>query len=361
MRRRGMPEDDQLLGLSEAADLLRTSRQALGNWRQRREGFPRPIAELKSGPVWRRADLVEWANANGVVVAELDGADDTTTFNGAGTTIALMNMKGGVGKSTLTANLGWFCAQKQDQRVLLVDLDPQFNLSQYVMGTDGYEKHLEADKGSVLDIFEQATPPSVSGKAKKREVRPENIIAPIKSWADGSRMDLVPSSLELSWTLKNPSGKEQLLTLFLDEVRSSYDLILIDCAPTESMLTTAAYLASDSVLVPVKPEFLSTIGLPLVVKSLDDFARLYKQSVDVLGIVFNASADKLEHGRSRSFVRKVAKEHGWYVFRHEMSYSDSYPKGSRSGTPIFQTDYARYWKIEDFYAVAEEFVGRLTP
>ncbi len=111
------------------------------------------------------------------------------------------------------------------------------------MGTTGYEKHLEADKGTVLDIFEQATPPSVSGKASKREVKPENIIAPIKSWADGSRIDLIPSSLELSWTLKNPSGKEQLLTLFLDEVRSSYDLILIDCAPTESMLTTAAYLA----------------------------------------------------------------------------------------------------------------------
>jgi chromosome partitioning protein len=355
-----MTEDDQLLGLSEAAELLSTSRQALANWRQRREGFPQPIAELKSGPVWRRADLVEWAVENGVVVAELDETDSGAGFNGAGATIALMNMKGGVGKSTLTANLGWFCAQKQDQRVLLVDLDPQFNLSQYVMGTDGYEKHLEADKGSVLDIFEQATPPGVSGKAKKRDVKPENIIAPIRSWADGSRMDLVPSSLELSWTLKNRSGKEQLLTLFLDEVRSSYDLILIDCAPTESMLTTAAYLASDSVLIPVKPEFLSTIGLPLVVKSLEDFSRLYKQSVDVLGIVFNASAEKLEHGRSRSFVRKVAKEHGWYVFKNEMSYSDSYPKGSRSGKPIFQTDYARYWKIEDFFAVAEEFVGRLT-
>lgn len=352
-----MSED--LLGLSEAADLLGTSRQAVGNWRQRREGFPQPVAELKSGPVWRRADLVTWAEENDIEVADGADADLGAASNGVGTTIALMNMKGGVGKSTLTANLGWFCAVKKDQRVLLVDLDPQFNLSQYVMGTDGYEKHLDAGKGTVLDIFEQATPPAVSGASSRREATPEQTIAPIRSWRAGGRIDLLPSSLELSWTLKNPSGKEQLLTHFLDEVRSAYDLILIDCAPTESMLTTAAYLTSDSVLIPVKPEFLSTIGLPLVVNSLADFEQLYKKSVGVLGIVFNAAAEKLEHDRSRSFVSKVAKDHGWYVFRNEVTYSDSYPKGSRVGTPIFRTDYARSWKIDDFYAVAEEFVGRL--
>lgn len=356
-----MADDDQLLGLSEVADLLGVSRQAVGNWRQRRGGFPPPRAELKSGPVWQQADIVGWATENGVAVEQREHDSITgPTATADGTTIALMNMKGGVGKSTLTANLGWFCAYKKNQRVLLVDLDPQFNLSQYVMGTAGYEKHLNADKGTVLDIFEQATPASVSGKARKRGVTAGDIIAPVKAWADGSQIDLLPSSLELSWTLKNPAAKEQLLAHFLDDVRASYDLILIDCAPTESMLTTAAYFASDSVLVPVKPEFLSTIGLPLVVNSLADFRKLHRRPIDVLGIVFNSSSDRLEHDRSRAYVRKVAKQNGWYVFRHEVSYSDSYPKGSRQGTPIFLTDHARSWKIDDFYAVADEFVGRLT-
>jgi chromosome partitioning protein len=353
-----MPDDDQLLGLSEVADLLRTSRQAVGNWRQRRQDFPKPIADLKSGPIWQLGDILQWANANGIRVADVE-FDGTTTPNGSGATVALMNMKGGVGKSTLSANLGWFCAYKKDQRVLLVDLDPQFNLSQYVMGTKRYEEHLDAKKGTILDIFEQATPPAVSGRPKKVTVTPDQVIAHVQSWNDGSLIDLIPSSLDLAWTLKNPSGKEQLLAHFLEEVRESYDLILIDCPPTESMLTSAAYLASDSVLIPVKPEFLSTIGLPLVVKSLGDFERLYKRSIDVLGILFNSSAEKLEHDRSRIFVRKLAKEHGWYVFQNEVSYSDSYPKGSRYGQPIFLTTYARGYKISNFLDVAEEFLTRL--
>lgn len=355
--------DEQLLGLSEVADLLGASRQVVSNWRQRRQGgFPEPIADLKSGPIWRRADIATWASANGKGVIETADANGSGAPRRAGATVALMNMKGGVGKSTLTHNLGWYGAFKRDMRVLLVDLDPQFNLSQIVMGTAGYEKHVAAEKGTVLNIFESAMPATIAKKAKKNgELKPEDVVAAVKTWSDGSSIDIIPSSLELSWTLKNPSGKEQLLTHFLDDVRSSYDLILIDCAPTESMLTTAAYMASDSVLIPVKPEFLSTIGLPLVVNSLNEFDERYKQSIDVLGIVFNASAEKLEHDRSRSFVRKVAKEHGWYVFRNELSYSDSYPKGSRYGTPIFLTDYARGQKIANFNAIAEEFFKRLIP
>jgi len=269
-----------------------------------------------------------------------------------------MNMKGGVGKSTLTANLGWYGAYRKDLRVLLVDLDPQFNLSQYVMGTAEYEKHLQSKKKTVLHIFEQAAVPDPDAPAP--EVRPEEVIANVKSWSDGSRLDLLPSSLQLSFTLKNPSNKERLLKYFLDEVKSSYDLILIDCAPTESLLTNAAYCASDSLLIPVKPEFLSTIGLPLVVKSLEEFSRLHKgEVVEVLGIVFNASAPKMEDARSRSFVKKVAKEEGWTVFQNAISYSDSYPRGSRLGKPIFLTDHARWWKIADFEAVAEEFFEKV--
>lgn len=350
--------DEALLGLSEVADFLDTTRQSVANWRQRKEDFPEPVADLRSGPIWRRTEIETWAAENGISLRELNTEDPRSDTNGATTAVAIVNMKGGVGKSTLTANLGWYCAYQQDKRVLLVDLDPQFNLSQYVMGTDGYEQHLKDGKGTVLEIFEQATPKAVSG-SKMEQLNGADVIGTIREFRDGGVLHLIPSRLDLAWTLKNPHQKEHLLSDFLDEVREDYDLILLDCPPTESMLTTAAYLSSDSVLIPVKPEFLSTIGLPLVVKSLKDFGVQYrKREIDVLGIVFNASTGKLEHERSRRFVRKVAKQNRWYVFRHEVSFSDSYPKGSRLGKPIFLTDYARWTKISDFYEMAEEFLGR---
>ena len=353
-----MSDHDELLGLSEVAELFGVTRQAIANWRSRRKDFPEPTADLKSGPIWTRSDLGRWATDNSIDIREIPSSDADGGMPKKSVTVSITNMKGGVGKSTLTANLGWFCAYQENLRVLMVDLDPQFNLSQYAMGTQGYTEHLDAGKGTVLHLFEQLTPAAVSGK-KRARVEPKDIIAPIRSWTDGSRLDLVPSSLDLAWTLKNPHQKEQLLAQFLDKVRSSYDLILIDCPPTDSMLTTAAYLASDSILVPVKPEFLSTIGLPLVVKSVEEFERVWNGSLEVLGIVFNASSDRLEHDRSRTYVRKIADEYGWYVFENEISFSDSYPKGSRIGRPIFLTDYARGTKIADFYDVANEFMARV--
>lgn len=347
-------DGDRLLGLAEVAELLQVSRQTVVNWRARRAGFPAPVADLRSGPIWRESDVIEWASDNEVTTAELPSEVEGR----AGTTVALMNMKGGVGKSTLTANLGWYCAYHENMRVLLVDLDPQFNLSQYVLGTAGYEKHLAQNKGTVLNIFEQAMP-SGGSKGKRKRLEPETVISKVKSWRDGSRIDLVPSELSLSWTLKNPTTKEQLLKNFLAEVRGNYDLVLIDCAPTESILTIATYLATDHVLVPVKPEFLSVIGLPLLVRSIDEFEEHYQESVNVLGVVFNASTDKPEHERSRSQVRKVAGDNGWEVFKNEVAMSDSYPKGARLGKPIFLTDYARAYKVSNFISVAEEFMEKL--
>src|SRR5438034_11792569 len=112
-----MANKDDFLGLSEVAELLGASRQTVGNWRQRRPDFPRPVAELKSGPIWRREAIVEWARANGVTLTEPVEAAPPSPAQRAGTTVALMNMKGGVGKSTLTANLGWYCAHRKDYRV----------------------------------------------------------------------------------------------------------------------------------------------------------------------------------------------------------------------------------------------------
>lgn len=275
------------------------------------------------------------------------------------TTVSLINMKGGVGKTTLAFNLAWYSAWRANLRVLAVDLDPQSNLSQYFMGAEKYLDYLNGDKGTVVEIFEQFSAPKPA-KGAPTLLDPKKVIHHLQRWDDGSLLHLVPSRLELAWTLKNPTEKAHLLPQFLAKVSASYDLIVIDCAPTESILTTAAYRSSRYVVVPVKPEFLATIGLPLLARSLEEFKLMHQdQALDMVGIVFNdmrRSNTPPEQRKSRTDVKKLANSFEWPVFEEVAYHSDSYPTGSRQGVPIFLTDYARVYVKGEFSEVAERLL-----
>lgn len=273
--------------------------------------------------------------------------------------VSLINMKGGVGKTTLAFNLAWYSAWRKNLRVLAIDLDPQANLSQYFMGAEEYLAYLNADKGTVVDIFEQFSAPKQK-KGAPTALKPADIVHNLHRWDDGSLLDLIPSRLELAWTLKNPTEKANLLPQFLAKISGNYDLILIDCAPTESILTTAAYRSSRYVIVPVKPEFLATIGLPLLARSLSEFKLMHEHhALDMAGIIFNdirRSNTPPEQKKSRIDVKKLAKTFGWPVFEEAAHHSDSYPAGSRQGLPIFRTNYARDYVKGEFAEVAKEFL-----
>jgi chromosome partitioning protein len=170
-------------------------------------------------------------------------------------------------------------------------------------------------------------------------------------------LTLLPSRLELAFSLRNPSQKETLLARALAEVEDEYDVIIIDCPPTESLLTYAAYLASSHVLVPVKPEYLSAIGLPLLRQSLADFrADNQGHPVRVAGVVFNSATEyEPEELRSKNEVRALANRFKWKVFDNQVPYSRSFPKGAREGQPIFWTSYARSKPKVRFQGFAAEF------
>ncbi|WP_395445260.1 ParA family protein [Caulobacter sp. UC70_42] len=257
--------------------------------------------------------------------------------------VAVINMKGGVGKSTLCTNLAWhFSAMlRWRKRVLLVDLDPQFNSSQYMLGVSRYQREIITNNSpTIWDIFEQQS--RAPGLRASGRTLSNAIINVANFIGSEGKVDLLPSQLELSFTLKNPSQKEHLLSNFIADVEDNYDLILVDCAPTESVLTAAAYLTADKILVPVKPEFLSTIGLPLIRQSLGDFENSYRKQLEVCGIGFNMCSDySPEESRSKDEVRSLAATFGWHVFDEEIPYSRSFPKGAREGSPIFRTSYAR--------------------
>ena len=276
------------------------------------------------------------------------------------TKMSLINMKGGVGKSTLTVNLAWHFAAYRTwkKKVLVVDLDPQFNASQYLLGVERYKKFLDSGKPTVWDVLEQGTRTPTGRVAISSPLDPI-----VQAWelGSGGRIDLLPSRLEVAFSLKSPAGKEAHLPHLISSIESRYDLILLDCAPTESMLTTAAYLSSDWILVPVKPEYLSTIGLPLLVNSMHDYASDHPgHQLKLAGIVFNGTSSySPEEMLAKQEVKAVAQANNWHVFNHEVEFSRSYPKGAREGKPIFRTSYSRWRKIHNFERFAVEVAAQV--
>lgn len=271
--------------------------------------------------------------------------------------VSLINMKGGVGKTTLAAQLA-HAADRRNLRTLAIDLDPQSNLSQALLGFQRYAKHLKDKKPTVVNLFEQYLPPTISSPSPKKTDIEDVILKNVGYWS-GSTLDLIPCRLELSTSLKNPTGKERRLAKALSKVSENYDLILIDCAPTESILTEAAYHASRYIAVPVKPEFLATIGLPLLANSMIEFkAENSDHDLDCCGLAFNHSSSYSDGPETATSVREVTKEaaqHGWPIYRTHVYYSRSYAKAAREGTPIGSTSYVRGNVAAQFRQFSDEF------
>jgi len=272
--------------------------------------------------------------------------------------VAMINMKGGVGKSTLTVNLAWHIAMKTNNshKVLVVDLDPQFNTSQYMLGINKYEKIIKNDTPTIWNIFEQLT--NVPGKKSVGAIDPKSVIQNVLKFSnDPGKIDLIPSRLELAYSVKNPTNKEYLLSKLISKIESEYDLILFDCPPTESLLTTAAYHSSDYIVVPVKPEFLSSIGLPLLARSLEEYKSQNEDSrLSIAGIVFNYTSEySPEENLAKKEVKSIASDNGWPLYNSYVPYSRSFPKGAREGQPIFRTTYARTNPAKKFESFAREF------
>jgi len=268
--------------------------------------------------------------------------------------LAVINMKGGSAKTTVALNLAYFAALG-GHNTLLVDLDPQASASIYALGPDSYQKDLlDAGRPTIYELFERFTP-------GRPWITLADVVRPIRT-----NWDLLPSKLEFSWVLKSPTGREQALKRILDSEAPDYELVIIDCPPTESVFTTAAYLASQWLLVPVIPEPLASIGLPLLSKSLQEFNNLYGWAPSVAGIAFvRIQGQPWETDVKADIVAKVTKPDPKFptfplhVFNTEIRWSRSYVRGSSTGTAIARTPYAHWDKIQEMRALANEIFTKI--
>jgi chromosome partitioning protein len=192
--------------------------------------------------------------------------------------VAVMNYKGGVGKTTLTANLGALAAGR-GLRVLLLDLDPQTNLTFSFFSIDDWHDRLK-DGRTIKQWYEDELPgrdTSLAGLV----VTPERVNEVLGD--TGGRLDLISShlglidiDLELAARLGGSTtldgSKRKFLDLhgclrhaLQDGHFAEYDLVLIDCAPNFGLVTKTAIVASQHILVPAKADYLSTLGLDYLV------------------------------------------------------------------------------------------------
>jgi len=183
--------------------------------------------------------------------------------------ISIANQKGGVGKTTTTFNLGVALA-KQGKKVLLIDADPQGDLTTY-MGIE--------DMDSITITL---------SNLMERSIRDENINAKDAVLKHKENVDFIPSNLELSSmeiSLVNVMSRENTMKNCIVDLKNKYDYILIDCMPSLGMITINALACSNKVIIPVQSEFLAAKGMSHLMKTVLRVKKQINPDLKIGGIL----------------------------------------------------------------------------
>ena len=269
-----MAETD-ILGIQEIAAIAKVSRAAVANWRTRFTDFPQPIANLAAGPVFRRDQVLDWLKRRKIRMA---------------TVTSMINLKGGVAKTTTTVAVAQLLDAEFGKRVLVIDLDPQTNATMMLIGD---RKWLELDKKghTIAQLFRDAL------DGEKNFDLDATLQKRVGAVQDSKRVDLIPSSLQLIdiqdelATMNrgrfHAASPIEVLKRALRPVieADEYDFILIDCPPSLGLVTLNGLRISDYYLIPTIPDHLSTYGIPQIVERVKDFSDTIGHTIEPLGVI----------------------------------------------------------------------------
>ena len=236
--------------------------------------------------------------------------------------IAIANQKGGVGKTTTTFNLGVALAHA-GKRVLLVDSDPQGDLTTY------------------MGIHDPDNIPVTLSTLMERSIKDEDINSKEAILKHDEGIDLIPSNLELSSmevSLVNAMSREFTLRNCLSDIKDKYDYVLIDCMPSLGMITINALACADKVIIPVQSEFLAAKGMSHLLNTVLKVRKQINPNLKVGGILLT-----MVDGRtnlSKDIANELRSTYGT-VFK---LYDNQIPRGvkaaesSRMGESVLSYD-----------------------
>ena len=244
--------------------------------------------------------------------------------------ISLLNHKGGVGKTTSTISIG-AALVKLGKRVLLLDLDPQANLT-LSLGISR-QKHT---------IYEA--------------LRGEGELAPVNI---KENLDVIPSTLDLSGAemeLINEAGREFILRELFEPLQTEYDYILIDCPPSLGLLTLNALTSSDHVIIPLQTEFLALQGLTKIKQVVDKVRFRLNKKLTIAGVV--ATMYDNRKVLNRDVVDTIRKYFGDKVFNTLVRDNVSLAEAPAARQDIFEYN-EKSNGAEDYLELSKEIINRV--
>lgn len=251
-----------------------------------------------------------------------------------GIVVAMVNQKGGVGKTTTAVNLGASLAALE-KRTLVVDLDPQANATS---GTGFPKSGIPSMYGVLVEGHDIHSVVQDAGLPTFR-------LAP-------SSIDLVGADLELA----EIEGREHRLKAALDFVRDEYDFILIDCPPSLGLLTVNALTAADVVVVPLQCEYYALEGVSQLVHTVDRVRETLNPELEIAGIVLTMFDERIN--LARQVAEEIRNFFGDKVFETVIPRNVRLAEAPSFGKPILLYD-VKSRGSEAYLQLAQEFIRKL--
>lgn len=230
-----------------------------------------------------------------------------------GKTVVFANQKGGVGKTTTAVNLGAYLAESK-KRVLLVDFDPQGNLSSSV-GAD-------IDRPGIYEALTSSQP-----------------IGEMVQSTTVDNLSIVPSSIDLTGAnveLVEQTDRALYLRRTLDPIKDEYDYVLVDCPPSLGILTLNGLSAADQVIIPLQCEYFAMEGLTQLLQSIKRVQGSYNPKLGIMGILFTMYDSRTR--LAQDVVQEVIGYFGKRVFRTIIPRNVRLSEAPSFGKPILLYD-----------------------